>query len=329
MARLNPMRECPICGLCEQAGAERCAKDGARLELGLPVEQTIDGKYRLERRIGRGGMGAVYKADDLGLKRAVAVKILVGGRLDDRTTLRRFEREGRAMARLAHPGIVSVYDFGRIGEQGAYLAMELLDGVTLRAELDLRAGPVPPPVVAGWFGPIFDAVACAHDAGVVHRDLKPENVFLTRAGPIKVLDFGLARFVQPGQASSVTTPGLVMGTLGYIAAEQFLGKEADAQSDVFSLGIMVFEAIAGEMPFPGRTVAELATSVFVEEPHLKGTHPPVAALDAVLARALNAERARRFASVAEMRDALLPALGACPTLARGAVEVRPRKGQRA
>jgi len=260
------------------------------------------------------------------LKRQVAVKVLVGGRLDDRSTLRRFEREGRAMARLAHPGIVSVYDFGRIGEQGAYLAMELLDGVTLRAELDGRAAPVPPEVAAGWFGPIFDAVACAHDAGVVHRDLKPENVFLTRAGPIKVLDFGLARFVQPGQGSSVTTPGLVMGTLGYIAPEQFLGKEADAQSDIFSLGVMVFEAIAGEMPFPGRTVAELATSVFVEEPHLKAEHPAVAALDVVLARAINAERPRRFASVAELRDALLPALRACPTLAKGAVEVRPRKG---
>src|SRR5262249_60941968 len=164
--------------------------------------------------------------------------------------------EGRAMARLEHPGIVAVHDFGRIGSDGAYLAMELLEGRTLREVID--AGRSAPPEVAAWFAAIFDAVAAAHRAGVVHRDLKPENVFTPRRGVVKVLDFGLARFLSRGEHSWVTVPGLLMGTLGYIAPEQFLGKEADAQSDVFSLAVMVFEALTGQPPFPGRTIAELA-----------------------------------------------------------------------
>jgi len=328
LARLNPLKECPRCGRCVEGAAEVCADDGARLELGPPVEPVVDGKYRLRRRIGRGGMGAVYRAADLGLGRDVAVKILIGGRLEEGSTLRRFEREGRAMARLAHPGIVTVYHFGRIGHHGAYLAMELLDGHTLREELDRRPEPVPPALAAVWFGAIFEAVAAAHHAGVVHRDLKPENVFLTPPGPIKVLDFGLARFVHPDQASSVTVPGLVMGTLGYIAPEQLLGKEADAQSDVFSLGVMVFEAVTGELPYPGRNVAELATSVFIDEPHITGDDSAVRALDAALARCITTDRARRFGSVVEMAAELLPTLARCPKITKGQVVVTTKSPAR-
>jgi hypothetical protein len=328
LARLNPLQECPRCGLCLSGPAETCPEDGSPLELGLPVEQTIDGKYRLERRIGRGGMGAVYRALDLGLGRAVAVKILVGGKVADAATLRRFEREGRAMARLEHPGIIAVHDFGRIGADGAYLAMELLEGRTLRDAIDAPGRP-PPPEVATWFGAIFDAVGAAHRAGVIHRDLKPENVFLTRAGAVKVLDFGLARFLAPGEHSSVTVPGLLMGTLGYIAPEQFLGKEADVQSDVFSLAVMLFETLTGELPFPGRTIAELATSVFVDEPHLPGATPEVRALDGALGRCLVADRRRRIATVAEMARTVLPALEACPALGAEAPTATPRRAEHA
>jgi serine/threonine-protein kinase len=253
----------------------------------------------------------------------VAVKILVGGRVGDPSTLRRFEREGRAMARLEHPGIVAVHDFGRIGEGGAYLAMELLEGRTLREVID--AGRSAPRVVAVWFAAIFDAVAAAHKAGVVHRDLKPENVFITRRGVVKVLDFGLARFLQPGEHSSVTVPGLLIGTLGYIAPEQFLGKEADGQSDVFSLAVMIFEALTGQPPFPGRTIAELATSVFVDEPHLPGGTPEARALDRALGRCLVSDRRKRVASVAEMARVVLPPLEACPAIGDEAPTATPRK----
>ena len=316
LGRLNPMLECPTCGRCEQGGAEVCPEDGARFELGLPVELTIDGKYRLERRIGRGGMGAVYKATDVGLGRALAVKILMSARIGDRATLRRFEREGRAMARLAHPGIVTVYDFGRIGTQGAYLAMELLEGRTLREELDQRGGKAAPAVVAEWFAPIFEAVSAAHDAGVVHRDLKPENVFMTTSGATKVLDFGLARFVQPEEGSSVTMPGLIMGTVGYIAPEILLGREADAQSDLYSLGVMVFEALTGDPPFAGRTLSEVATSIFVDEAHISGEDPGVWALDRALQRCLASDRRKRYASVVEMSRVMVPTLARCPPAIR-------------
>jgi tRNA A-37 threonylcarbamoyl transferase component Bud32/rRNA maturation protein Nop10 len=316
MARLNPMTECPLCGRCDDGETETCAACGARLEIGLPVPRTIDDKYRLERRIGRGGMGAVYKAHDLRLGREVAVKVMVGGRLGDRNALRRFEREARATAKLAHPGIVAVHDFGRIGQEGAYLVMELLEGSTLRAELDRLGGPVSPPVVAGWFGPIFDAVAAAHAAGVVHRDLKPENVFVLPNGGVKVLDFGLARISQPGERSSVTVPGVLLGTLGYISPEQFEGKEADARADVFALGVMVVEAVTGGPPFHGRTVAELAASVLRDDVHLRGDDPAIGALDAVVSRCLARDRRVRYASVILMAQALLPALRRCPPLLR-------------
>jgi tRNA A-37 threonylcarbamoyl transferase component Bud32/GAF domain-containing protein len=318
MARLNQMRECPLCGRCDDGGVDTCAADGVHLELGLPVARTIDDKYRLERRIGIGGMGAVYRADDLRLGRPVAVKVLVGGRLNDRNALRRFEREARATARLAHPGIVAVHDFGRIGRDGAYLVMELLEGKTLRDELDLR-GPVAPPVVAGWFAPVFDAVAAAHAAGVVHRDLKPDNLFLTSAGSVKVLDFGLARLTQPGEGSSVTLPGVLLGTLGYIAPEQFEGKEADARADVFALGVIVVEAVTGALPFQGRTIAELAASMMRDEVHLRGDDPAIQALDAVLARTLARDRRKRFATVAELAAAIVPVLRRCPPLVRDGI----------
>jgi serine/threonine-protein kinase len=265
-------------------------------------------------------MGAVYRALDLRLGRAVAVKILVGGRLGDKNALRRFEREARTMARLRHPGIVAVHDFGRIGSEGAYLVMELLDGTTLRVELDRLHGPAAPPQVAEWFAPIFDAVAAAHGAGVVHRDLKPENVFVTSGGGVKVLDFGLARLIQPDEASSVTVPGVLLGTLGYIAPEQFEGKEADPRADVFSLGVMVVEAVTGELPFHGRTVAELAASVMCDDIQLLGDDPAVKALDAVIGLCLARDRRRRFGSVTSMAAVLLPALRRCPRLApRGGV----------
>ena len=146
----NFLKECPSCGACFDSPAETCDRDGQPLSLLLPVVRTIDGKYRLDQLIGKGGMGAVYEARDLRLERSVAVKVMVGRAFGDESALRRFRREARAAARLNHPNIVSVYDFGGLDGGDAYLVMERIHGVTLRAELG-RLGVLPPPLAAEWF----------------------------------------------------------------------------------------------------------------------------------------------------------------------------------
>ena len=205
---VNLVKECPQCGTCGDATVERCPNDGAPLLLTLPVERTVHGKYRLERVIGTGGMGAVYEASDLRLGRQVALKVLLARNFGNPSALRRFEREAQALARLRHPNIVTVHDCGSLGSEGAYLVMELLKGTTLRREID-RAGTLHPSVAAEWFDQILAGVAAAHAAGVIHRDLKPDNVIVTRDAQgqevLKILDFGLAKlsFGEPPDPKSL------------------------------------------------------------------------------------------------------------------------------
>ena len=180
LTRLDPglrnlLKECPSCGACFDSPAETCDRDGHLLTLSLPVVRTIDGKYRLEQLIGKGGMGAVYEARDLRLERSVAVKIMIGRTFGEERAVRRFQREARATARLNHPNVVSVYDYGAIEGGGAYLVMERIHGVTLRAEID-RLGALPVSVAGEWFEQVLDGLAAAQAQGIVHRDLKPENV---------------------------------------------------------------------------------------------------------------------------------------------------------
>ena len=199
----------------------------SELTLSLPVERTIDGKYRLDRLIGKGGMGAVYEAADLRLSRSVAVKIMLGRAFGDRQALRRFEREAQACARLTHPNIITVFDFGAVGADGAFLVMELVEGRTLRPELN-RRGHLPGPVAAAWFEQICEGIAAAHQRQVIHRDLKPENILIAATATggeiVKVLDFGLAKMRTAGdETAGLTHPGVVMGTAGYMAPEQLTG----------------------------------------------------------------------------------------------------------
>ncbi|RPH56729.1 PDZ domain-containing protein, partial [bacterium] len=177
--RLDLVKECPRCGGCFGAEAEECPRDGAELAPALPVERTIAGRYRLERLLGRGGMGAVYEGFDEHLRRPVAVKILLPALFGDAEALRRFEREARLSARLQHPNIVAVHDFGGTETGGAFLVMELLAGVSLRTALQ-RAGALDPSTAAGWFRQICAGVRAAHETRVIHRDLKPENLFIAR-----------------------------------------------------------------------------------------------------------------------------------------------------
>jgi serine/threonine protein kinase len=318
--QINLVKECPACGACYDSTSEACTRDQRELTLSLPVERTIDTKYRLEQMIGRGGMGAVYEATDLRLDRRVAIKIMLGNMFGDRAALRRFEREAQASARLNHPNIITVYDYGSIRTDGAYLVMELVRGSTLRSELQ-RAGRLDPQTAATWFRQLLEGVKAAHQAGVIHRDLKPENVLISSdaAGreQIKVLDFGLAKLRQLDAADleSLTAPGTIMGTFAYMSPEQVTGEEVDDRSDIFSLGVMVMEALIGHRPFVGRTSTELITAILSGSFHLPGELPAVRRLDEVLQRCLAKDRGQRFASVAAMQQELIPVLEDCPALA--------------
>jgi serine/threonine protein kinase len=328
--QINLVKECPACGACYDSTSDVCVNDQRELTLSLPVERIIDNKYRLEKLIGRGGMGAVYEATDLRLNRQVAIKIMLGNMFGDRTALRRFEREAQASARLNHPNIISVYDYGGIRTDGAYLVMELVRGTTLRSELQ-RVGRLDPQTAAAWFTQLLEGVKAAHQAGVIHRDLKPENVLISSQPSgreqIKVLDFGLAKILQidPSNPQSLTAPGMIMGTFAYMSPEQVTGEEVDERSDIFSLGVMVVEALTGHRPFVGRTSAELITAILSAPFHLlaearavAGTSDEVRQLDEVLQGCLAKDRAQRFDSVAAMQRELIPAIEHCPAFAPAA-----------
>ena len=190
------MKECPSCGRCFDRSGDVCPDDRNELSLTLPVERVLEDRYRLERVLGRGGMGAVYEATDTRLSRSVAVKIMMGHLFGQQKALRRFEREAQASANLNHRNIIAVHDYGRIGDDGAFLVMELIRGMTMRGELD-RHGRIAPPVAAEWFDQVLDGLSAAHEHGIIHRDLKPENIMIRGQGAggdsIKILDFGLAK----------------------------------------------------------------------------------------------------------------------------------------
>lgn len=310
------LRECPACGACFDGAAERCEHDGRPLRLSLPVTRTIDGKYRLDRLIGKGGMGAVYDASDLRLDRSVAVKVMIGRAFGEPRSLRRFRREARAMAQLSHPNIVSIHDFGLLPGEGAFLVLERANGPTLRAELK-RKRALPPADAAEWFRQLLDGLAAAHAQGVVHRDLKPENVVGASDSDgrlnVKILDFGLAKLgtADPG-VGSVTAEGAVMGTLGYMSPEQLLGHEVDHRSDLFAVGVMLVEAITGERPFRGDDYTSLSRAVLHDTYHLPGSSADARAIDACVQRCLAKDPHDRIAAAAELRDDIVPLLRACP-----------------
>jgi serine/threonine protein kinase len=213
--------------------------------------QMLAGKYALEQLIGQGGSSVVFRAHDVHLEREVAVKILRPGRAWDPTILRRFQVEGASACRIHHPNAVQVLDFGVAMNSTPYLVMELLSGHTLANEIDARPPETLLPVgrIAEVMGVVCEVMLAAHRAGVLHRDLKPDNIFLAKEDGrevVKVLDFGIARLEGAG---SITAEGTVVGTPQYMAPERLTGTQGDAGADVYSLGVVLFEALTGQLPF--------------------------------------------------------------------------------
>jgi eukaryotic-like serine/threonine-protein kinase len=276
------------------------------------------GAYEIVGPIGAGGMGEVYRARDGRLGRVVAIKVLPAAFANDPDALARFEREMKTLGGLSHPHIVAIYDVGRDGPS-AYAVTELLDGETL-ADIVAR-GPAPIRKAIEYGVQIARALAAAHDRGIVHRDLKPANVIVTTDGHVKVLDFGLARSLSGADdaATTVTTsPGIVMGTVGYMAPEQARGLPVDHRADIFAFGCVMYELIAGRRAFERASAADTLSAILKEDPPpLSGadlTVPP--ALERVIQRCLEKDPGERFQSARDLAFAL-------DALSSGAVGLPP------
>ena len=260
------------------------------------INRTFDKRYVIKRKLGSGGMADVYLAEDQELGRRVALKLLDDRHASDEQFVERFRREAQSAAGLNHPNIVSIFDRGR-AEGTYYIAMEYLDGRTLK-ELIVRNGPTPIPIAIDYARQILGALSFAHRDGIVHRDIKPHNIIVGGDGRLKVTDFGIAR----SGTSQMTEAGSIVGTAQYLSPEQARGAPVDPRSDLYSLGIVLYEMLTGEVPFSGDTPVEIAmkhlSQVPVPPSELRADVPHD--LDAVVLRALAKDPDQRYGSAEEM-----------------------------
>jgi len=313
-AGTEEMKRCPKCNLVMLAQAKFCTGCGAslRVEEDPNLEQVIKGTYRLKRLLGKGATGRVYLAEQLSLKKQVAVKLLDPFYAEDATAKARFEREALAASRLTHPNSIIVHDFGETSNGALFLAMEYAKGKSL-AEVIAQTGGLQAVRTCEIMMQICSALVEAHDQGVIHRDLKPENIVLVlqRDGRelVKVLDFGIAQIVTGEEANrKITRFGLVCGTPEYMSPEQARSKKLDARTDVYSLGVMLYEALTGTIPFEDISALKVAQMHIHDPPEPFADRRPDLripdAVERVCFKALEKKRSQRYQSALEFQQAL-------------------------
>ena len=308
------MKVCPVCSREYPDDIRFCQDDGTTLRSSAPaaslVGQVIADRYHVIKKLGEGGMGQVYLAEHVKMGRRSAIKVMNPSMVHDPDAVARFNREAANASRITHPNVCAVYDFGETPDGLIYLAMEFVEGEPL-TDLLTREGALPPARATAIFKQTADALQAAHDLGIVHRDLKPDNIMIARgrdgSDQVKVVDFGIAKAVGGDETGQkVTKTGLVVGTPEFMSPEQLSGDKVDGRSDLYSLGLVYFRMLTGQLPFQAETVQETMIKRLTDDPAKLGpTRPDLtfpAGLQEVIDAALVRTPAERYQTVAKFAE---------------------------
>ena len=322
---MSALKICPQCGTEYELDQRFCPKDGSTLKSQSAtadiVGDVIAERYHVLKKLGEGGMGAVYLAEHVKMGRKSAVKIMNPGMVNDADAIQRFNREATNASKITHTNVAAIYDFGETRDGLIYLAMEFIEGDSLTAVIE-KAGALPAQRAANIACQTADGLSVAHEMGIVHRDLKPDNIMIAKnrdgSDCVKVVDFGIAKATE-NTNQKVTKTGMVVGTPEYMSPEQLAGDKLDGRSDIYSLGLVTFNMLTGKLPFPSETVQESMIMRLTDRPRtlveMTGQEHWPQALQDVLDKALARDVADRYQNAAQFGRDLLKAVESIPASA--------------